>query len=259
LLQVSQKAFEEKCEKIKGKILPYLDDFYGDPEEWNEASEDLVQFGVFYNRACDQIFKSSLLWDYNLESLAREYLYPDTDATLDEKKLQRHHYSLLMQYAISRTVVSLLLDGSIDETRIREASDYHYKSLKEYGYTTEVDAIKELDTKTMLSTFVPQIIVSKLLGSDYSEVIEHIDPGLKSSEEIWMYAWRLLHALLTNNNAQLKNCWNDLIQEWKACLVKSDFHAFSNSNFILLSYLYCQATKQRFNIKDFSRSILSAH
>ncbi len=257
--QVSQKAFEEKAEKIKKNALCDLEEYYGDPEEWSVASADLVKYGIFYSNGCNQLIEAVLLYDYEVEPFAKKNLASETKAKLDTDAFQRHHYSLLMQYAIDRVVVSLLLDGRIDETRVQEASDYHYKSLKEYGYTNEVDAIKELDTETMLSTFVPQMIVSELLGTDYSEVIERIDPALKSSEKIWMYAWHLLHALFTDSNAKLKNCWDDLVEEWKSCLVKSDFHAFSNSNFVLLYFLYCQATEQSFNIKDLSRSILSAH
>lgn len=252
----SQRAFEEKVEKIKKNVLCSLTEYYGNAEEQKEASTDLVKYGIFYSNSCDQLLEAALLYRYEVEPFAQKNLIPETKLELNKEEFRRHHYSLLMQYYIDQIVMELILNGKIDKTKAQTASDFHYKNLKEYDYTEETDVIKELDTESMLSIFVRQMIVRKLLGADYSNVVEYIDPAIKSNEKIWMYAWRLLYRLYGNESSDLGKCWNDLLQEWKSCLVKSDFHNFRNSCFVLLYYLYCQSINQDFDIKDLSFQVV---
>jgi hypothetical protein len=254
-----QDKFEERRQKVKNNILSDVEEYYGDPLEWKEVSTDLVKFGIFYSRSCEQWLKSIFLYGYDVASFAERFLKPSTKAILDKGRLQKHHYSLLSQYAIDRSVVELLLTGKFDPISMQRASDYHDNYLKVNNYSDVLDVVKKMDDiESMLSTIVPKMIVDKLLNVDHSAVIESVDLALKSREKIWMYAWQLLYRLYASEKSGLEACWSDLVKEWKNCFIKSDFHAFNNSYLVLLYYLYCQGIVQSFDIRHLSEEILKA-
>lgn len=254
-----QNKFEERRQKVKKNILSDVEEYYGDPLEWKEVSTDLVKFGIFYSQSCEQWLKSIFLYGCDVVPFAERFLKPSTKATLDKGRLQKHHYRLLSQYAIDRSVVELLLMGKVDQNSLQSASDYYHNYLKVNNYSDVLDIVKKIDdVESMLSTVVPKMIIDRLLNVEHSAVIEAIDLPLKSREKVWMYAWHLLYRLYIDEESGLEPCWSDLIEEWKNCFIKADFHAFSNSYLVLLYYLYCQAIGQSFDIENLSEEILKA-
>lgn len=253
------EEFVEKCEKIKQNILPNLEMFYGDSNRWADASSDLVSYGVFYSIACNKVFKSTLLWGYNPGPIANQFLLPVPTVELNEETFQRHHYGLLVEYCLNRVVTVLLIEGRLETGILKEASSYHQKHLMEYGYGNVVEAIEELDPETTLSICVPHVTICRLLGSNCSDVVEHIGPTTRSRERIWESGWRFLIALPNPDANALEKAWSDLVQEWKSCLIDTNFQSFHIAQFILLYYLKCSVTHKQFGIRELSSNILNLH
>lgn len=255
---VEQDKFEERRQKIMKNVFSDIEEYYGDPDEWGEVSTDLVKFGIFYSETCEHWLNSIFLYRYDVVPFAERFLMPSTNAKVDERRLQKHHYNLLSQYAIDRATVELILTGIAGQDSLKSASDYHNDYLKVNHYASDSDVVNELDTESMLSIVVPKMIVNKLLCFDDSDLIEHIHPALKSREKIWMYAWRMINCLHYSDNSGLESCWQDLVNEWKNCFIQADFHAFNSSYIVLLHYLYCKALGRTFDIENISKDILKA-
>lgn len=255
---MSQKIFNKECLESKSIIIGDLDGYYGDPLEWESVTNNLVEYAIFYSDSCNLWLEAVLLFNYGTKKFGEKFLLPQTNAKINKQEFKRHHYGLLKQYEIDRTTVKLILYGEVDQKCLQEATGYHYAGLKEYEYQNETEILSEVDNETILSIFVPQMLVNKLFGVDYSVILDCIDPKLKSPEKIWMYAWRLLYRLYSNDLIDIEKSWNDLLNEWKSCFIKADFHGFKHSCFVIIYYLYCHAIKRVFDIKDLTQQIIKS-
>jgi len=250
-------AFLSDNVRIRKNVVEDLDEYHCDPEEWQRVSTDLVSYAVFYSNCTEQLLKAGLLYSYDVVPFVEKTLIPETAAQLSKEEFQQHHYGLLRDYAINRAAAGLLSTGYVDPEHLKTASEYHIAHLKQYGYSDELDMIKELDTESMLSNLLPQIIVNRLMGIDYERITSQINPAIKSREKIWMYAWQFLSALSDASEQNLEPLWDQLIDAWRACFVNSNFHAFSNSLLVLLYYAYCEKQQQPFNLSHLSAQILT--
>lgn len=254
-----QKKIAERCQKIEKNILGDLDEYYSDLSEWQEYSECLVKYGIFYGQALDSALDAALFWGYDLKEFLELYLLPSTTASLDKANFQPHHYSLISKYYLNRALVNLILNNSVCEKSLREASTFHYKYLNEYEYPNDISFINsERETKEAItSVSLPQMIVNKLLAVDYTDVINEFNPSLKTDDEVWLTAWRFAYRLFTYQSlSEVEQSWSDFLHQWKNGFANSCLEGFTINYLVWLYYLYCQESGKRFDIKDLSCQIL---
>lgn len=247
------QAFNERRGRIKKTVVNALERHYSDPIEWDECKSNSVGYAIFYNDSCEQWLTAILLYGYDARVFGEKYLLAGYTQEPNEKELSSYNFDSLKDYFIDKSLVALLLNGHFDKSYLQKASYYHYAYLSKLGYPDEVKVLSDpVEPEICLSVFVPQIIVNMLLGIDYSAIVKRIDPEIKSKERIWMYAWRLLHNIEVAKSPKVESEWSQLLNEWKACFAKSDFHSFSLSCFVFIYFLYCNKTSQKFSINQLS-------
>ena len=249
------RKFNDRKDKIRKNVLIDLNEYYEDSERWGCVSTDLVSFAVFYHGACDMLLKAALLFDYKVENFANKFLVPLPPLSIDSDLFQSHHYQLLMEYAADRAVVNLLLHEKISSDVLDDARKYYYLHLNEFGYTNEYDLEREAGAETTLSTVVPISIFFKISNESRPASLELLGPELISSEVIWVKAWRFLWHAFHGDQASIEKSWKVLVQEWKGCFVRSNFHGFHYTYLVLVYFVLCQYTNTTFRIRDLAKAI----
>ncbi len=243
---------------VKKNVLGGMNSYYADESEWEEESENLVKYSIFYGLVCSAWIKSIMFFQFEARPFAEKFLVPETNAELDRESFQNHHYGLIRNHYIDRSAVTLLLSNTIDKSNLTKASEYHNKHLKQYSYKDEQDLIESVDSETMLSTLMPQTMTCMLLGVDHSRVFDNLPPEVISKEKLWSRAWKLLYKINAKHGIkELNSSWAAVIKEWRMCFIDANSHGFSESNLVFLYHLYCKATGQEFDIQSLSREIQS--
>lgn len=238
-------------------ILGDLAGWHRDPSEWTTAESDLVAYGIHYDYVVDDWLEAALLYSYAHDEFGRLFLTKGTRAKIDKNKFQPHHYRLLQRYWIARGAVSLVRDGVVDVDALESSSECYYQHLAECGYESEGDAIADLEVEARLSVNLPELIVKRLMGQDYSVVARKLEREELPQGGIWNSAWRFLKALVWDPS-ELANCWHAVLIEWKKGYRQSDSEGFSKSLFVLFYFLYCQEIEVPFDLSDLSEALLSS-